>query len=444
MTKIAIVGAGSLVFTRTLVRDLLRQPLTADAEIRLVDIDPQRLDQSRRAVEHLVDKAGARMSLLATTDCATGIRGCNYVVNTIQVGGKAATRIDFDLPERFGVRQTIAVTHGVGGISRALRTIPPVLEIARTVEEHAPDAWFLNYTNPMAMVVMALAAASGVRHVGLCHGTEHTVDAVAAYLGIAADRERLAWQAAGINHMTWLLTLSLDGRDLYQSLREYARSADLSQHDDAVRLELMRRFGYFVSESSVHNAEYYPWFLRPGAPLPYGVRVREYLFRLDDLERELAEGQGSGAAGGPDAERGGTPSQGGATGNAGQSEEYAPRVIAALEANHTYRFMGNVLNTGGLVANLPSDCCVEVPCFTDGGAVVPANTGPLPEQCAALNRVAVNVQLLTVRAILEGRREGVYQAALLDPLLSAQLSIDDTVRLVDELIDAHGNPAGLR
>ena len=212
MTKIAIVGAGSLVFTRTLVRDLLRQRLTADAEIRLVDIDPQRLDQSRRAVEHLVDKAGTRMSLVATTDCATGVRGCNYVVNTIQVGGKEATRVDFDLPERFGVRQTIADTHGIGGISRALRTVP-ALEIARTVEEHAPDAWFLNYTNPMAMVVMALAGASGVRHVGLCHGTEHTVDAVAAYLGIAADRERFAWQAAGINHMTWLLTLSLDGQD---------------------------------------------------------------------------------------------------------------------------------------------------------------------------------------------------------------------------------------
>ena len=320
MTKIAIVGAGSLVFTRTLVRDLLRQPLTADAEIRLVDIDPQRLDRSRRAVEHLVDKAGTGMSLLATTDCASGVRGCNYVVNTIQVGGKEATRVDFDLPERFGVRQTIADTHGIGGISRALRTVPPALEIARTVEEHAPDAWFLNYTNPMAMVVMALAAASGVRHVGLCHGTEHTVDAVAAYLGIAADRERLAWQAAGINHMTWLLKLSLDGRDLYPDLRDYARAADLSRHDDAVRLELMRRFGYFVSESSVHNAEYYPWFLRPGAPLPCGVRVREYLFRLDDLERELAEEQGGKDAGGPDAARCGSPAQADGNGHAQQSE----------------------------------------------------------------------------------------------------------------------------
>lgn len=430
MAKIAIVGAGSLVFTRTLVNDLLQQAATADSEVRLIDIDGARLEQARQAVEHLVAKAGGKLTVRSTLDCATGVRGCDYVVNTIQVGGKEATLVDFDLPEKFGVRQTIADTHGIGGISRALRTVPPVLEIARAVADNAPGAHLLNYTNPMAMVVMALARAGGVRHVGLCHGTEHTVTAVAGYLGV--ERNRLAWQAAGINHMTWLLNLNVDGRDVYPQLRDFARQADLSRHEDAVRLELLRRFGYFVSESSVHNAEYYPWFLRPGAPVPPGVRVREYIYRLEDLERDFtAEQEAAGQSGD-------------GVGLTPQSEEYAPRLIAALEGGPTYRFMGNVANTGGMVANLPTDCCVEVPCFVDGREIVPGVVGPIPEQCAALNRSAVNVQLMTVAGILDRRKDAIYQAALLDPLLSAQLSTDDTVALVDELIDAHGNPSDLR
>jgi alpha-galactosidase len=430
MPKVAIVGAGSLVFTRTLVNDMLRQEATAGSEFHLVDVDPERLGRARRAVEHLMARAGRQGGVKASVDCAEGVRGCDYVVNTIQVGGKEATLVDFDLPEKYGVRQTIADTHGIGGISRAMRTIPPVLDIARTVADEAPGAVFLNYTNPMAMVVMALARAGGVPHVGLCHGTEHTVTAVAEYLGL--DRARLAWQAAGINHMTWLLSLSAEGRDLYPQLRQYARDADLSHHDDAVRLELLRRFGYFVSESSVHNAEYYPWFLRPGTPVPYGVRVREYLFRLEDLESEfVAEQQAAEQGAGPEA-------------LSGQSEEYAPRVIAALEAGSGYRFMGNVVNRGGMVANLPLDSCVEVPCFIDGASVVPGVVGALPEQCAALNRSAINVQLLTVAGVLERDKGAVYQAALVDPLLSAQLSTDETVALVDELIEAHGNPARLR
>ena len=430
MTKVAIVGAGSLVFTRTVVGDLLAQEPTTDGEFSLVDIDASRLERSRLAVERIAAAAGARVKVTATTDCPTGVRGSQYVINTVQVGGKEATLTDFVVPEKYGVRQTIGDTHGIGGISRALRTLPAVLGIARTVADEAPDAWFLNYTNPMAMVVMALSRASAVRHVGLCHGTEHTVTTVAGYLGIA--RSRLAWQAAGINHMTWLLQLRAEGRDLYPELRAYAQRADLATHEDAVRLELLRRFGYFVSESSVHNAEYYPWFLRPGAPLPHGVRVREYLYRLEDLERQFVEEQSA-----VDDERPRT----GATW--AQSEEYAPRVIAALEANKTYRFMGNVANTGS-VANLPSACCVEVPCFTDGSDLVAGVVGHLPEQCAALNRAAVNVQLLTVAGVLERSREAIYQAALLDPLLSAQLTTDQTVSLVDELIDAHGNPSGLR
>lgn len=429
MAKIAIVGAGSLVFTRTLVTDLLHQEPTEDAELRLVDIDPARLEAARRSVEGIVARAGKKARVVATVDLAAGVKACDYVVNTVQVGGKEATRVDFDVPEKFGVRQTIADTHGVGGISRAMRTLPVVLDIARVVADQAPAATLLNYTNPMAMVVMALDRSVGVPHVGLCHGTEHTVSAVAGYLGI--PKERLRWRAAGINHMTWLLELSLGERDLYPELRRLAWQIDLATHDDAVRFELLRRFGYFVSESSVHNAEYYSWFLRPGAPVPPGVRVREYLYRLDDLEAAFAAEMEAVLSGE-------------ALPLAPQSEEYAPPLIAALETGTTYRFMGNVVNKHLLVANLPEASCVEVPCFADGTGALPASVGALPEQCAALNRTAINVQLLTVEGILQHSLDTIYQAALLDPLLSAQLSIDDTVALIDALVEAHHNPAQLQ
>lgn len=430
MTKIAIVGAGSLVFTRTLVTDLIQQEATADAEVHLVDIDGQRLAEATKAVEAIGVAAGHPIPIVASTDCPEGVRGCDYVVNTIQVGGKEATRIDFDLPEKYGVHQTIADTHGIGGISRALRTIPPVLDIARAVAENAPDAYLLNYTNPMAMIVMALSRTGAPRHVGLCHGTENTATELANYLGLSHPSE-LSWRAAGINHMTWFLDLSVTGNDAYPQLRELARSVDPSTHEDGVRFELLRRFGYFVSESSVHNAEYYPWFLRRGPEqAPYGVRVREYLFRLDDLEREFQQEQARLAQAPPPRLK-------------AQSNEYAPRLIAALEGGADYRFMGNVVNAGALVSNLPDDACVEVPCFVDGRGITPGHVGRLPEQCAALNRAQINVQLLVVKGVLEHDREAIYQAAFLDPLLSAKLTLDEITSLVDELIAAHNNPSGL-
>ena len=214
MTKIAIVGAGSLVFTRKLVSDLLQHEATVDAEFHLIDIDEGRLRDAARVVEHIGERAGRKVPVFAAVDCAEGVRGCDYVINTIQVGGKEATQIDFDLPEKFGVRQTIADTHGIGGISRALRTIPPVLDIVRAVAADAPNAFLLNYTNPMAMVVMALKSTGFERHVGLCHGTEHTAIDIAGYLGLEQPSD-LVWQAAGINHMTWFLKLAVGGEDVY-------------------------------------------------------------------------------------------------------------------------------------------------------------------------------------------------------------------------------------
>ena len=386
---------------------------------------------SVRVVEHIGARAGRTVPVFASVDCAEGVRDCDYVINTIQVGGKEATQIDFDLPEKFGVRQTIADTHGIGGISRAMRTIPPVLDIASAVAQYAPNALLLNYTNPMAMVVMALASTGFDRHVGLCHGTEHTAADIARYLGVEQPSE-LVWQAAGINHMTWFLKLAVGGEDMYPRLREFARVVDVSQHEDGIRLELLRRFGYFVSESSVHNAEYFPWFLRRGVDTEmHGVRVREYLYRLDKLELDF------------EAERS-APTGGSSLPLEPRSTEYAPKVIAAEESHQPFAFMGNVVNSAGLISNLPAGACVEVPCYVDGGEIVRGFVGAIPEQCAALNRTQVNVQLLTVAGILQHDRDMIYQAAFLDPLLSAQLTLDEITDLVDELILAHGNPSGLR
>ena len=346
-------------------------------------------------------------------------------MNTIAVGGRRAVQLDFDIPERYGISQTIADTHGIGGISRSVRTIPEVLALARVIEEEAPDAWLLNETNPMAMVVMALSRATSVRHVGLCHDAENTARELAEYLDLA-DPARLAWTAAGINHMTWFLTVASAGRDLYPLLRERAQDPAVRERD-AVRFELMDHFGYFVSESSVHSAEYYPWFLHPGGNAEgLGIRGREYLAILDRQEERFAENRRSLADVGPQAAKS-TP----------QSVEYAPRIVAALESNIPFTFMGNVANKGHLIENLPENCCVEVPCTVRGGTIVPGRVGLLPEACAALNRMAINVQLLTVEGILAGRRDLLHQAAYVDPLLSGQLSLDRIGQLVDELLDAH-------
>lgn len=424
MAKIAVIGAGSLVFTRRLVSDLLQQEATEDAEIRLMDLDGQRLREVVTVVEALVQASGKSARIHITTDLVEAVRGVDYVINTIAVGGRKATQRDFDIPERFGIRQTIGDTHGIGGISRAVRTLPRLVELARVIERESPDAWFLNETNPMAMVVMALGRESGLRHVGLCHDAENTARELAGFLELD-DVSRLSWRAAGINHMTWFLSLSSNGKDLYPSLRK--KASDSAVRDkDPIRFELLERFGYFVSESSVHNAEYYPWFLgREGVAEKFGVTGREHLIRVENRSKRFAEELQTLQT---DAERPMLDAQ---------SAEYAPRIVAALESNASFSFMGNVTNAGRLIENLPDTCCVEVPCMVHGGSLVAGHVGRLPEACAALNRLAVNVQLLAVEGILAGNRDFLYQAAYIDPLLSAQLRLDQIRELVDELLDAH-------
>jgi len=279
------------------------------------------------------------------------------------------------------------------------------------------------------MIVMALARQTSVRNVGVCHDAEYTALDIAGHLGLE-DPQRLVWRAGGINHMTWFLGLEVDGHDVYPELRARAASGMLdNDRTDAVRIELLRRFGYFVSESSVHNAEYYPWFIsREGAAERYGVRLREYLYRLDKLEQEFQEARrGSGPA--VDTEEDLSP-------------EYAPKIISALETNEAYSFMGNVANEGNLIANLPDDCCVEVPCLVKGGTIVPGRVGKIPEQCAGLNRTAINVQLLAVQGILNEDRDALRQAAYMDPLLSAQLGLHEISNLIDDLLAAHEKAAG--
>lgn len=422
MTTVALVGAGSMVFTRQVVSDLLRVPELRDGlALSLVDVDGGRLQSARGLAARLVAETGARASVRASVDRMEGLAGADFVVNTIQVGGYAATRADFDIPARYGLRQTIADTVGVGGIFRGLRTLPVVLAICRDMERVAPGARLLNYTNPMGMVMLAVATLTGVEAYGLCHSVPHTARALARYLGVQPDR--LAYLAAGVNHQSWFLRLTLDGRDAYPDLARAARRPEIRGRD-AVRFELLDRFGVFVSESSEHNAEYLPYFIRSDAEIArLGIPVGEYLRRsaegLDRFDR-LAEALEAG-------ERLLLPA----------SDEYAPRLVAALVTGRETGLQVNIGNAAGLVANLPRDSAVEVPARAGRRGVVPEAVGTLPTALAALNLAATTAQQLVVEAVRTGRREAVDEAVMLDPNAAASLSLDAMARMVDDLLEAH-------
>jgi alpha-galactosidase len=421
MPGIAIVGAGSMVFTRALVSDLMRDEVTRDVDLRLVDVDPERLRTSREMVARIVAEAGGRGAVTVHPERRGALEGATFVVNTIQVGGLRATELDFDVPERFGIRQTIADTLGIGGISRAMRTIPPVLAIVRDIEEVAPDAVLLNYSNPMSMLVMAIAARSGVACYGLCHSIPNTAERIAGWLGV--DERDLDWEAAGINHMAWFTRLeTAGGDDLYPRLRERAEDPAVFAQDP-VRFELMRHFGLFMTESSEHDAEYVSYFLHHADEVErLRIPIREYLRRMHVHEDDYARLH--------DALDRGDPL------TSPPSHEYAPPLIASLLAGRDWIFHANVMNRG-LIPNLPPEACVEVPCVTRRHRVHPIPVGALPPGPAALDRQSVAVQELAVRGVLEDDRDLLYQAAMLDPQASALLRLRDIRRLVDELIEAH-------
>jgi alpha-galactosidase len=402
--KVTLIGAGSTVFARTLISDLVSFPDLADGlAVALMDIDAERL----RATERMTAAAGVAVE--ATLDRRAALVGADYVLTMFQVGGyRPATVIDFEVPARFGLRQTIGDTLGIGGIMRGVRTIPVLLDLCREMEEVCPDAVLLQYVNPMAMLCWAVARASPIRTVGLCHSVQGTARDLAADLGV----DVLEYRCAGINHLAFYLELTHRGRDVYPELRA---KRDIPEWN-RVRYEVLRHFGYFCTESSEHLAEYVPWFIKSAKPElvdRFNVPLDEYLRRCEEqlarpVPTELAR------------ER---------------SDEYGAHIIHALETGERFRFNGNVMNDG-LIDNLP-ECCVEVPCVADARGITPEPVGALPPQLAALIRTNVNVQELTVEAALTGSRDHVYHAAMLDPHTAAELSLQEIHDLVDQLVEAH-------
>jgi alpha-galactosidase len=426
MPKIAFVGAGSAVFTRNLVGDILTHPELRDSTtFALMDIDADRLKTAEIVTGRLIEAHGAGATIEATQDRRAALDGADYVVTSFQVGGyKPSTVVDFEVPKRYGLRQTIADTLGVGGIMRGLRTIPVLLDVCWELAELSPDALLLNYVNPMAMLCWAVAEASPIRTVGLCHSVQNTAEELAADLGLPASE--LDYHVAGINHVAFFLKLEHEGEDLYPALRRIT-----PPDSNRVRYELLKHFGYFVTESSEHFAEYAPWFIKDGREdliERFNVPLDEYPRRceryIEAWQAQRAELEGGGSI------------------STERSHEYGADVIRACETGEPFTFNGNVRNRwkdGLLIDNLPADCCVEVPCVANGQGIEPQPVGELPRQLAALMQTNINVQGLTVEAALTGRREAVYQAAMLDPHTGAELSLGEIHSLVDDLLEAHGD-----
>jgi alpha-galactosidase len=423
MPKITLIGAGSVEFTRIIVADLIAFPELADATISLHDIDEERLATAEALVRNLNSSAGASLTVEAHADRRAALDGADFVVNEIQVGGFDATLRDFEIPARYGLRQTIADTLGVGGIFRGLRTIPVIVGIADDMAEVCPEALLLNYANPMAMLVWGVLDGGRFDNVvGLCHSVQNTHEELAAIVGV--PHEEIDYLTAGLNHQAFVLRFERDGESLYPLL-DRAIEQDPNGLGRRVRVELYRQFGHFPTESSEHSAEYVPWFMghdeeieRYRVPVDeYIRRSRENLAEYEDTKRALADGRALSLEG---------------------ENELAPRYIHSIVTGTPRIEYGNVRNDG-LIDNLPQACCVEVPCKVDGNGVQPIAVGSLPVQCAALNRTFLNVVELTVRAALEKNREHIHRAVLLDPNAGATLTIEQAHQMVDELIEAHGS-----
>ena len=434
MLKITFMGAGSTVFVRNVIGDSLCTPALREAEIALYDVNAQRLKDSEiilNALNHNIneDKAVIR-TYLGAENRKKALRGSTFVINAIQVGGyDPCTITDFEIPKKYGLRQTIADTLGIGGIMRALRTIPVMEDFARDMQEVCPDAILLNYTNPMAMLSGYMQRYTGVKTVGLCHSVQVCSSTLLEELDMKDKLEGRTEMIAGINHMAWLLDIrDRDGNDLYPEIRKRALEKNRSEkHKDMVRLEYINKFGYYCTESSEHNAEYNPFFIKSRYPemienlqIPLDEYPRRCIEQIKGWEKEKADILADGKI------------------THERSREYASYIMEAVVTNTPYRIGGNVLNTG-LIDNLPQDACVEVPCLVDGSGITPCHVGRLPEICAAMNRTNVNVQLLTIEAARTRKKEDIYRAAMLDPHTAAELSIDDIISMCDELISGHGD-----
>jgi alpha-galactosidase len=425
MARIVFVGAGSGVFTRNLCSDVLLAEPLQDCEIRLMDIDAERLARARELVAGLVEARGLSARVEATLDRREALRGADYVITTFQQGGLDAYASDIEIPRRYGVEQCVGDTLGPGGVFRALRTIPVLLEICAELDELAPDALLLNYVNPMAANCWALDRATGRPCVGLCHSVQGTSELLAGWAGVPV--EELAFRCAGINHQAFFLSVRHRGEDLYPRIRAAAEREEV-YGAEPVRIDLMRAFGYFVTESSGHASEYSPYF-RKSARMVQEQLVPRFTNPADHwfdfartggyLRHCLARGEQD-HEGEPPTER---------------THEYGSRIIEAVQTGAPFVFNANVANRG-LITNLPQGCCVEVPCVADHTGVRATVVGDLPTQLAALNRTNINVQELTVAAALDGDRDAVFHAVALDPLTAAVCTLDQTRAMTQELLQA--------
>jgi len=469
MAKIVFIGAGSAVFARALLRDLFTFPELHSSTVHLVDINSDRLNVTEMIAQRLAKEANAEAVIEATTDRRQALVGADYVINMIQVGDQPAATRDFEIPSKYGLRQTIGDTIGIGGIMRGLRTIPVVLDIAHDMEELCPEALLINYSNPMAMLTWAMNEATSIRTVGLCHSVFNTAEELSYVLGLPANQ--IDYLCAGINHMAFYLRFEHNGQDLYPRLKQLAEE-DKFPSFERVRASILRHFGYFVTESSEHFSEYTPWFIKESRedlvdhyripldeyPVRYAAKsadwsaMTEALYSEDSSALNAYYSKRSSTLGGLAERRVNVV----ASDNPEEAErlrkfllsernqrdsshsgEYGTLIIHSMETGQSRVIYGNTSN-GGVISNLPYDCVVEVPCLVDTNGVQPTQIGALPPQLAALMHTNINVQRLTVDAALTGRRDHIYQAAMLDPHTAAELSLDEITAMVDELVEAHG------
>lgn len=433
MVKITFMGAGSTIFARNVLGDCMCTPVLWDAQIALYDIDSERLSDSElilNAINKNINQGRAQIrGYLGVENRKEALRDATFVVNAIQVGGyDPCTIIDFDIPKKYGLKQTIADTLGIGGIMRGLRTIPVLEEFAKDMEEVCPNAYFLNYTNPMAILTGYMQKYTSIKTIGLCHSVQVCSETLLKELDMEDKLEGRTELIAGINHMAWLLKLNdRDGNDLYPVIREKAlKKNQTEKHKDMVRFEYIQHLGYYCTESSEHNAEYNPYFIKS----KYPDMIEDFQIPLDEYPRRCIK-----QIKGWEEEKASILNNGEITHT--RSLEYASYIMEAIVTNQPYKIGASVLNHG-LIENLPSDACVEVPCLVDGSGITPCRVGRLPTQLAAMNMTNINPQLLTIEAAHNRDVSMIYQAAMLDPHTSAELNIRDIRAMVDELIEAHG------
>jgi len=446
--KIAFVGAGSIVFTRNLLSDIYLYPELKNSTISLMDVDRQRLELARLVAEELKAERGSSSEIEAHLELERALEGADYVINVVQIGGKQSTYIDFDIPEKYGLKQTIADTHGLCAVMRFLRTVPHLEKLCGRMQELCPEAFLLNFTNPMSMCQWYIQSISDLRTIGLCHSVPGTIEELSRYVGVSA--EEVDFLVAGINHMAWVLRFEHGGEDLYPRLRQAMEDPDIWKLD-SVRFEILRHFSFFVTESSEHMAEYVPYFIKDEETIRrLNIPIREYISRVELNERAFEaekayylegkkEMKGEAgrmtreyfrAQGKPGFEEAyeSEPTE--------QSREYAVQIIHALESAEATLVYGIGANHG-IISNLPSDCMVDSPHHVDGSGLHPLVVGELPNQLAALILPQINMQRLAVQAALSREAKYIHYASLVDPLATSILGMNEIRKLTEELMEAH-------